>query len=123
MNTHETAATAATADTAVTPKKAKAKATAKKATAKKAAAKKATAKKATAKKAAANKNTDGDWRKAIREPREGTATAKVWSIADKLNETKGGVTRAGVIERAVAVGINPVTAASQYARWYAVRSL
>lgn len=93
------------------------------------AAKKA-AKKAPAKKAAAKKTTKpkSDKPKAVRadaviqndvtKPRDGTGSAKVWEIADKISKaTKAPATRGAVMEAAEKAGVNPATASTQYGRW------
>lgn len=53
-------------------------------------------------------------------PSEGTATRKVWDIADKLAADNGNVTptRKSVIEKAVAEGVNKATAGVQYGAWF-----
>jgi hypothetical protein len=52
-------------------------------------------------------------------PKEGTATGRVWAIADACYEANGKATpdRADVIAKATAEGINPSTVATQFAKW------
>lgn len=53
-------------------------------------------------------------------PSEGTATRKVWDIADSLAAANGDVTptRSAVIEASVAQGVNKATAGVQYGAWF-----
>jgi len=51
-------------------------------------------------------------------PSEGTATRKVWDIADKLAEAQGHTpTRGDVIDASVKAGVNKATAGVQYGAW------
>lgn len=51
-------------------------------------------------------------------PNAGTATARVWEIAEALSESIGSAaSRKEVLEAATAEGINASTAATQYGRW------
>lgn len=46
------------------------------------------------------------------------ATAKVWTIADRITAEKGGtIDRGAIIAACEAEGINPATAATQFSRW------
>jgi hypothetical protein len=54
----------------------------------------------------------------ITRPKAGTATGRVWDIADEISrEAKAPAPRKGVLDKAVAEGINPATAATQYVKW------
>lgn len=54
----------------------------------------------------------------VSRPKVGTATERVWAIADALSTAAGkAVERKPVLDAAVAEGINPATAATQYGRW------
>lgn len=54
----------------------------------------------------------------ISRPGAGTATGKVWEIADSISQATGKpASRKSVLEDAQAAGINPATAATQYGRW------
>lgn len=54
----------------------------------------------------------------IRQPKDGTATGKVWAIATGLSNQKGApATAKEVREAGLAEGINPATIATQYNRW------
>lgn len=54
----------------------------------------------------------------VSRPKVGTATERVWAIADSLSTAAGkAVERKPVLDAAVAEGINPATAATQYGRW------
>ena len=54
----------------------------------------------------------------VSRPKVGTATERVWAIADALSTAVGkAVERKPVLDAAVAEGINPATAATQYGRW------
>lgn len=54
----------------------------------------------------------------VTRPKAGTSTGRVWEIVEQLKGRKADVPkRAEVIEAAVAEGINPSTAATQYGRW------
>lgn len=76
----------------------------KKAAAKKPAAKKAATKKAPAKTAGA--------------PKENSASAVVFNIADEMSrKAKAPAKRSDVIAAAVENGVNPATAATQFGRW------
>lgn len=51
-------------------------------------------------------------------PKAGTATGRVWEIADTLYKEVGDVpNRNAVIELCIAEGINPATASTQYGKW------
>jgi hypothetical protein len=51
-------------------------------------------------------------------PNEGTATGKVWTIADRISAAKKAPAERGeVVKQAIAEGINESTAATQYGRW------
>lgn len=46
------------------------------------------------------------------------ATAKVWTIADRITAEKGGtIDRGAIIAACEAEGINPATAATQFSKW------
>lgn len=54
----------------------------------------------------------------VTRPKDGTATGKVWDIADALSKkAKKPTARKPVLEAAAEAGINPSTAATQYGRW------
>jgi len=54
----------------------------------------------------------------VSRPKVGTATERVWAIADALSTAAGkAIERKPVLDAAVAEGINPATAATQYGRW------
>ena len=54
----------------------------------------------------------------VTRPKPGTATGRVWEIADELSEASGDVApRKDVLEKFVAEGGNPATGATQYGRW------
>lgn len=54
----------------------------------------------------------------VSRPKVGTATERVWEIADALSTAAGkAIERKPVLDAAVAEGINPATAATQYGRW------
>lgn len=51
-------------------------------------------------------------------PKAGTATGRVWEIADSLVESDGTLPeRSTVVEKATAEGINPATVSTQYGKW------
>lgn len=56
-------------------------------------------------------------------PREGTTTARVWSIADDVRATLGAADhgqkteRNMIVQKCVDAGIDPSTAATQYSKW------
>lgn len=54
----------------------------------------------------------------ITRPKSGTATGRVWEIADKLSADKGEpAARGDVMAAAKAEGLNEATIATQYGRW------
>lgn len=54
----------------------------------------------------------------ITRPKDGTATGRVWAIADELSAAAQAPTeRKPVLDKAVAEGINIATAATQYVKW------
>jgi hypothetical protein len=54
----------------------------------------------------------------VSRPKVGTTTERVWAIADALSTAAGkAIERKPVLDAAVAEGINPATAATQYGRW------
>lgn len=54
----------------------------------------------------------------VTRPKAGTATGRVWEIADALSKkTKKPIERKAVLEATAGEGINPATAATQYGRW------
>ena len=54
----------------------------------------------------------------ISRPNLNTRTGRVWAIADKISGELGKpAPRKQVIDTAIAEGINPATAATQYGRW------
>lgn len=54
----------------------------------------------------------------VRRPKPGTATGRVWEIADEVSEAKGApAVRAEVLDVYVSEGGNPATGATQYNRW------
>lgn len=54
----------------------------------------------------------------VTRPKPGTATGKVWEIADQLSaDAKGPAPRGEVLKACEGEGINPSTAATQYGRW------
>ena len=54
----------------------------------------------------------------ISQPKEGTTTGRIWSIADEISaKQKRPATRAEVLEKATAENINEATVATQYQRW------
>ena len=54
----------------------------------------------------------------ISRPKVGTATERVWAIADALSTAAGkAIERKPVLDACEAEGINPATAATQYGRW------
>jgi len=51
-------------------------------------------------------------------PREGTATARVWTIAEDLSNAAGEPAKRGEVMKACeAEGINTATVATQYGKW------
>ena len=54
-------------------------------------------------------------------PKAGTTVAKVWEIADNLGAGGQPVLRKDVIKAAIDAGVNPATAATQFAKWRAER--
>lgn len=59
-----------------------------------------------------------DTKNSITRPSEGTATGKVWEIADELSTAlKAPVDRKALIEATTKAKLNPSTAATQYGRW------
>lgn len=50
-------------------------------------------------------------------PREGTTSAAIWNIANKLSSKGSPAERAEVMEACVKEGINEATVATQYQRW------
>jgi hypothetical protein len=54
-------------------------------------------------------------------PPEGTTTARVWSIADRLAE-QGTTGRREIIAACVEAGINVATAGTQYSKWKGARA-
>lgn len=54
----------------------------------------------------------------VTRPKDGTTTARVWSIADEISSRKGEpADRKTVIEQVVAEQINSSTGATQYGKW------
>lgn len=54
----------------------------------------------------------------VTRPKDGTATGRVWAIADELSNALGKpVPRKAVMEKGQAEGINPATIATQYGKW------
>lgn len=54
----------------------------------------------------------------VTRPKDGTATGRVWAIADEISETTGSpAERKAVIEQVHAEGINTSTGATQYGKW------
>ena len=54
----------------------------------------------------------------VTRPRDGTATGRVWEIADTLSaDTKKPAVRADVLKAGEAEGLNASTIATQYGRW------
>lgn len=54
----------------------------------------------------------------VSRPKSGTATGRVWEIADELSKAAGGpAARADVLKAFEAEGGNPATGATQYGRW------
>lgn len=54
----------------------------------------------------------------LKRPKEGSATGKVWDIADELNAKEDAIpSRQDVIDAATAAGINSSTASTQYGKW------
>ena len=59
-----------------------------------------------------------DAQNGVTRPNAETKTGQVWAIADKQSsKLKAPAGRKAVIDAAVAKGINPSTAATQYGRW------
>lgn len=52
-------------------------------------------------------------------PAEGTKTRVIWDLADEIAASGKAVIRKEVIAKAIAMGVNPATAATQFARWRA----
>ena len=80
----------------------------------------------TKKQVATKKEVVRDEKNGVVRPKDGTNTGTVWTVADKLAEEVKGVVnvkRSDVIERAVAAGVNPATAATQYGHWRAYNGL
>jgi hypothetical protein len=51
-------------------------------------------------------------------PNTGTATGRVWEIADAMSKAAGApAARGAVVDACVAESINPSTAATQYGKW------
>jgi len=50
-------------------------------------------------------------------PKEGSATGKVWAIADELSFGTAMATRKAVVDLCVRKGINAATASTQYGKW------
>ena len=54
----------------------------------------------------------------VSRPSAGTATGRVWEIADSLSESKGApADRADVVKAAEAEGLNSATISTQWGRW------
>lgn len=59
-----------------------------------------------------------DAKNGVTRPKAGTAVGKIWDFADKASTLPGKVaSRADVLAKAEAAGINPATAATQYGKW------
>ncbi len=68
--------------------------------------------------AAASEKLPKDTKHGVTRPKAGTATGRVWEIADKQSLDAGEpAKRKGVIDAFVAEGGNPSTGATQYGRW------
>lgn len=56
--------------------------------------------------------------KPVTRPKAGSATGKVWDIADGLYKASGEIpNRTEVVDKCSAEGINPSTASTQYGKW------
>jgi len=65
-----------------------------------------------------------DTKNGITRPTAGTATGKVWEIADGISyETNVAATRKPVLEACKSAGINDSTAQTQFGRWRAYHGL
>jgi len=53
----------------------------------------------------------------LNRPKEGTATGKVWSIADSFKTSEAIPDKKAVVAACVEQGINPSTAAVQFSKW------
>lgn len=59
-----------------------------------------------------------DRRNGVTKPAAGTATGKVWEIADFIsNQKQAPASRKEVVEAAEKAGLNPSTVLTQYGRW------